>query len=63
MKDELGGKIMKEFASSRAKTYSHLRDNNDKYKNGKATKKCFIKLKLKFKDYSIVQKQLSFKIK
>ena len=34
MKDELGGKIMKELAALRAKTYSYLTDNN--YGNKKA---------------------------
>ena len=29
MKDELGGKLMKEFAALRAKTCSYLTDNND----------------------------------
>ena len=38
MKDELGGKIMKEFAALRAKTWSYLTDNNDKDKNQKAQK-------------------------
>ena len=46
--DESSGKIMKEFAALRAKTYSYLTDNNDQYK--KATNKCVIK-KLKFEDY------------
>ena len=38
MKDELGGKIMKEFGLLRAKTYSHLTDHNDKDKKQNAHK-------------------------
>ena len=51
MKDELGGKIMKEFVALRAKTYSCLKENNDKGKKASGTKKCIIKRKLKFQDY------------
>ena len=40
MKDELEGKIMTEFAALRAKTYSHLRDDDNGTKNAKTTKKC-----------------------
>ena len=29
MKDEFGGKIIKEFAASKEKTYSYLTDNNN----------------------------------
>ena len=41
MKDELGGKIMKEVVALRAKTYSHLTDNSnrDKKKKRKRQKK------------------------
>ena len=41
MKDELGGKIMKEVVALRAKTYSHLTDNSngDKKKEKKKTEK------------------------
>ena len=49
MKEELGGKIMKEFAALRAKTYSYSTDNSDEDKEAKDTKKCH--KKLEFKDY------------
>ena len=51
MKHELGGKIKKEFAALRAKTYNYLTDNNDGDKTAKGTKKYAIKDKLKFEDY------------
>ena len=51
MKDELRRQIIKEFVRLIAKTYSHLKDNNDEDKKTKGTKKCFIKRKLKFQDY------------
>ena len=41
MKDELGGKMMKEswkFAGLRAKTYSYLTDNNHEDKKARGTK-------------------------
>ena len=38
MKDELVGKIMKEFLRLRGKTYSYLKDNNDNKGN---KKKCY----------------------
>ena len=50
-KDELNGKIMKEFAGLRAKTYSNLKDNNHDDKKGKGTKKCNLKRKIKFQVY------------
>ena len=40
MKDELGGRMMKEFVGLRAKTYSYLKDNNDENKKAKGTKNC-----------------------
>ena len=42
---------MKEFIRLRANTYSYLKDNNDRDKKAKDTKKCVIKRKLKFEDY------------
>ena len=37
-KDELGGRIMKDFCALRAKTYSYLMDNNSEVKNLKERK-------------------------
>ena len=51
MKDDLGGKIIKEFIGLRAKTYSYLKDNNDEHEKAEGTKRCAIKRKLKFQDY------------
>ena len=52
MKDELGGKIMTEFVALRPKTYSYLMDDDSSKKKVKGTKKCVIKRRLKFSDYS-----------
>ena len=38
IKDELGWKIMKEFAALWARTYSYLTDSNDEDKKAKGTK-------------------------
>ena len=51
MKDELGGKIITEFATLRPKTYSFLTDNGKEDKKAKGTKKCIIKKMIKFNDY------------
>ena len=51
MKDELGGKIMKEFIRLRAKTFSYLIDDCSEDKKAKDTKKCVIERKLKFENY------------
>ena len=44
-------KIMKEFATFLAKTYSYVAGNNDGDKKLKCTKKFVRKRKLKFEDY------------
>ena len=51
MKDELGGKIIKEFVALRPKTYSYLSDDCEEDKKAKGTKKCVIKRELNFNDY------------
>ena len=51
-KDELGGKIMKEFCALRAKTYSYLMDDNSEVKKSKGTKKCVIKRETMFENYT-----------
>ena len=51
MKDELGGKIMTEFAALKPKTYSYLTDDCEEDKKTKGTNKCVIKQRLKFNDY------------
>ena len=45
MKNELGGKVPKEFVGLRAKTYSYLIDGGSEDKKAKSTKKCIIKRK------------------
>ena len=51
MKDELGGKIVTEFAALRPKTYSYLMDDGKNDKKAKGTEKYVIKKILKFNDY------------
>ena len=51
MKDELGGKIMIEFAALRPKSCSYLMDDGGSDKRAKGTKKCVIKRRFKFNDY------------
>ena len=50
-KDELGGRIMKEFCVLRAKVYLYLMDDNSEVKKGKGTKKCIIKQEFMFENY------------
>ena len=49
-KDELRGRIMKEFCALRAKTYSYLTDDDSEVKKSEGTKKCMIKRKLMFEN-------------
>ena len=51
MKDELGGKIMTEYAALRPKNYSYLMEDGWSDKKANGTKKCVIKRRLKFNDY------------
>ena len=50
-KDELNGKIMKEFIALRAKTYAFLYGDDEEKKKAKGTKKCVIKRIRKFSGY------------
>ena len=68
-KDELGGKIIKEFWAPRATTYAYLMDDDSEKEKAKGTKKCIIKRGIKFEDYkdslfnnnTILRLQLRFK--
>ena len=51
MKDELGGRIIREFVALKPKTYSYLTDDCKEDKKAKGTKKCVIKRMIKFDDY------------
>ena len=51
MNGELSGQIMKIIFGLTAKTCSYLKDNNDKDKKAKDTKRRVIKRKLNFEDY------------
>ena len=51
-KDELRGRIMKEFCALRRKTYSYLKDGDSETKKAKGTKKCVIKRGLIFENYT-----------
>ena len=47
-KNELGGKITKEFCALRAKTYTYLMDGDNENKKAKRIKNCIIKRRLMF---------------
>ena len=46
MKDELGGRIIREFIAVRPKTYAYQVDDDEEVKKAKGTKKCVIKKSL-----------------
>ena len=60
---------MKEFAGLRAKTYAYLMEDDSEKKKAKGTKKCVVKKRLMFKNYTdclfngkiILQSQQRFK--
>ena len=68
-KDELGGKIMKEFCAVTAKTYTYLMVDDSEIKKAKGVKRCVIKRRLTFENYkdslfnnkTIMRSQLRFK--
>ena len=51
MKDDIGGKIMKEIFRLTAKTYSYLMADGSEGKKAEMTKKCVIKRAFRFEDY------------
>ena len=51
-KDELGGKTVKEFCALRPKTYAYLMDDGSEKKKAKGTKRCLIKHKSMFGNYT-----------
>ena len=63
MKDELGGKILTEFALLRPKMYSYFTDNDNDDKKAKVAKSFVIKRKIKLQIINIVQKKLNLRIK
>ena len=68
-KDELGGKIIKEFCALRAKTYTYLMDDGSEHEKAKGVKRCVVKRRLMFENYkdslfnnkTIMRSQLRFK--
>ena len=50
-KDELGGKIMKEFCALRAKTYTYLMEDDSEMKKAKGVKRCVINRRLMLENF------------
>ena len=69
-KDELGGKIMKEFSALRAETYTYLIGDGSENKKAKGIKRCVVKRRRIFENYknslfnnkTIMRSQLRFTI-
>ena len=68
-KDEVVGKIMKEFCKLKAKSYAYSMDDDSEKKKAKGAKKCIIKRRIMFEKYkdsllnnnTILRSQLRFK--
>ena len=60
IKDEFDGKITNQFRALTAKTHSCLTDSKNEDKKPKGTKKCFIKRRIKFKDYNLCLEAIQF---
>ena len=62
-KDELGGRIVKEFVGLRGKTWAYVMDDDTEHKKAKGTKKCVKKQELMFKKYKDCQYNNEIKLK
>ena len=68
-KDELGGKIIKEFSALRAETYTYLMEDDSENKKARGIKICVVKRRRIFENYknslfnnkTIMRSQLRFK--
>ena len=49
-KDELGGKVITEFITLRAKVYAYLKEDGSEHKRAKGTKKCIMKKEIMFEN-------------
>ncbi|KAE9543739.1 hypothetical protein AGLY_002135 [Aphis glycines] len=54
-KDEMGGKVLKEFVSLRPKLYAYKTENNDEVKKAKGVKKYVINQHISIKDMDFIQ--------